>query len=155
MRRREVFLALLLAGLLGLGGAVLYPAFLAGAPADVESVSVRASGQPKDPPEPGDAWLARICLDELHRGLEAGEYEAVGETAKSAVLARLACGKTDDLAALNDLVYVLRACRYLPLVERTPEGRKSAIWLLANRPVTRLLFRALQDTNAPPRRWGE
>jgi hypothetical protein len=53
------------------------------------------------------------------------------------------------MQAMNDLVYVLRSCQYLPLADRLEGGRKTSLWLAGNRDVARLLYRAIQDANGP------
>lgn len=98
-----------------------------------------------------DGWLSETMLAELERFSASGEYRALGDRTVEAILARLACGQTQRLTTLNDLVYVLRACRYLPLAEETPGGRKFAKWLVSQRPIARRMFRALAETPSPQR----
>jgi len=107
-------------------------------------------------PKPGaidDRWLSVIALDELSQAA-AGNPGAPGpakaEVFNTAILERLRCGGFEDLAALNDLVYASRACRYLPAAGKLPGGERFAAWLAQNRGVSRLMFRALGDVKDPP-----
>lgn len=93
-----------------------------------------------------DAWLSTLALDELKRAGESGEYEKLEESIKGLILARLTRGGLDDLRALNDAVYVLKASEYLPRAIALGEGgEKLARMLLQNRQLSRLLFRAIPD----------
>jgi len=92
----------------------------------------------------GDAWLGRIALDELERAARAKGLSELRGTMRAAIFARLACGRLEELEALTDMVYVLRACEYLP---QTPDADFAA-WLLAHRPVARRLFRAIQEVGS-------
>lgn len=94
-----------------------------------------------------DAWLGRIALHQLDQAAQVGAYEELAGRLESAMLARLACGRTDNLAALNDVVYAWRACRYLPMAD----DAAFAGWLLEHREITRLLFRAMSVTADPER----
>ena len=101
-----------------------------------------ASGAARKPP---DAWMSRIALDELHRTVETAKYEELNRRIEAAALERLACGNIERFESLNDVVYVLRGCKYLPVVEKLPKGRTMVKWLVGNRYLTRRLFRALED----------
>ncbi len=96
-----------------------------------------------------DRWLGQALLAELHQAAAAGEYTDLTVRTGEAILARLTCGGLNDLTALNDLTYVLRACKYLPLAERTSGGKEFAQWLLAHRPVARRMFRAVGGRYRP------
>jgi len=99
-----------------------------------------------------ELWLSRIALDELQRcasGADGSNYSSLAERMEKAMLARLACGGADRLSVLNDLVYVKRACEYLPTVEQLPDGKKFAGWLVKNRKISRLMFRALGEVQDP------
>jgi len=112
-----------------------------------------ATTRPKTakPIEWDDAWLADIAMDELTRFAATGELDALARRIEAVILARLACGPADKLAALTDLVYVLRACRYLPLAEKASKGKDLPKYLLDNRAVSRLLLRAIGDVKDPAR----
>jgi hypothetical protein len=111
------------------------------------------TGWPADPPPRGaeaveDRWLGWQAVSELRRAADEGAYANLAARLEEAILARLSCGKVEDLDALNDLVYAWRGCKYLPLAEElsSPRGGKElSAWLVANRPLSRLLFRALGD----------
>jgi len=96
-----------------------------------------------------DAWLSELSLDELKRTSETGNYGELAERTTSAVLARLSCGRLHDLDALNDMVYVLRACAYLTAAEKLEDGDKLSKWLIEHREVSRLLFRAMAEVESP------
>lgn len=113
------------------------------------ATSAARAAPPRDPGEADEAWLGAVALDELRR-CEGGEaWARLRDELEAAALARLACGRLDRLAALTDLVYATRACAYLPVLERLPDGRKLARWLLDHRDVARRLFRALDDAREP------
>jgi hypothetical protein len=114
-----------------------------------------------------DAWLAKIAFSELDRSVENGEFDALGVRVKGAILGRLSTGKVKDLAAMTDLIYVLRACEYGKVAvelkfERTEaqaraaakaglfkDGKELFRWLVANRGLSRVLFRGMQDVSEP------
>ena len=98
-----------------------------------------------------DAWLADIAMDELKRFAATGELDALARRIEAVILARLACGPADKLDALTDLVYVLRACRYLPQAEKASGGKDLPKYLLDNPAVSRLLLRAIGDVKDPAR----
>jgi len=108
--------------------------------------TVCAVGQTTRPAPPAvfsDAWLSRICLEELESFSATGEYEVLGKRIRKAILARLGCGRLKQLAALEDMVYVLSACKYLPSADE-----ELAKWLLDHRQVARPLLRALGDVRS-------
>ena len=107
------------------------------------AVPVAAAG------EDDERWLSEIALDELSRCKGGREWERLGKELEAAILARLACGRRERLAALTDMVYAARACVYLPLAARGKGGEDFARWLLAHREVTRRLFRALEEGGSP------
>ncbi len=127
-------------GLLGLG-------LLAGAAAGQLSPGRRPATRPgkSKPAECDDRWLSEVCLDELKRFSATGEYPVLARRIQTAMLRRLQCGHLDDLAALNDMTYVLKACTYLPLAGEVAKNKEFAAWLLGHRGVSRRLFRALGD----------
>ncbi len=96
-----------------------------------------------------DAWLGQICLDELGKGSSAATYERAAGIAHMAILARLQCGRIDQLDGLAELVFVLRASKYLPLIEQVTEDKKLGTWLTANPSVARPFFRALAGMVTP------
>jgi tetratricopeptide (TPR) repeat protein len=101
------------------------------------------------PGEIDDRWLSVVALDELRDAARTGRYAATAERLEQAMLERVSCGSFGKLAPLNDTVYADRACRYLLLGEKLPEGKKFAAWLLGNRGISRLMFRALGDVKSP------
>ena len=88
-----------------------------------------------------DRWLGTIALDQLERAATGNRLAELRDQMREAIFGRLSCGRLEDLGALTDMVYVLRACEYLPQTR----DREFAGWLLARRAVARLLFRAIQD----------
>jgi hypothetical protein len=97
-----------------------------------------------------DTWLSEALLAELKATgspeaarLGAQRYGQLSEHILDVLLDRVALGPIDDLGAVNDAVYVLSACRYLPLVEKLDGGAALADWLVARPAVARVLFRAL------------
>ena len=114
------------------------------------AVKVKPTTRRVRKPRAGDeGWLSKVMLAELERFSATGEYRALGSRTCEAILARLTCGETQKLGSLNDLVYVLRACRYLPLAEKTAGGKKFARWLVSQRAVARRMFRALAEVPSP------
>lgn len=109
------------------------------------------------PPAKGpidEKWISRIVLDELQaqtaatRYWKESDYDGLARRTEAAMLARLRCGHLNQLAALNDMVYVRRACRYIPLAVKTADKAFGA-WLVDNREVSRLLFRAMEGRRKP------
>jgi tetratricopeptide (TPR) repeat protein len=96
-----------------------------------------------------ERWLSEIVLDELKKFSATGEHQQLAERMKNAILARLMCGQVDRLAGLNDMMYVFRACAYLPMAEEATGGKELAEWLLEHREVSRRLFRAMEDVEKP------
>jgi len=126
-----------------------------------------------------DTWLAKIALSELERSVENGEFDALSARVKGAILGRLSTGKVQDFAAMTDLIYVLRACDYGKVamaLKFEPTGAKAKAkakaktktktkvaaragafkdgkelfkWLVANRGLSRVLFRGMQDVSEP------
>jgi len=90
-----------------------------------------------------------IVLDELRRVSGAEQREELGKQLRAAALTRLGCGRLDKFDALIDMVYAMRACEHLPLIEKDDSGRKLAAWLLDHPVVSRLLFRALGEVKSP------
>jgi len=101
-----------------------------------------ASGKPA-PVE--DGWLSKAVLADLEAAAASGQYEALRTRTRQAVVERLACGQFDNLTALNDMIYVLRASEHLPLAAGTEGGKPLAAWLVNNRDVSRRLFRAMDS----------
>ncbi|MCP4378937.1 MAG: transglutaminase domain-containing protein, partial [bacterium] len=115
----------------------------------------------------GDAWMVKVALSELDRVADSGEFDVLSARVKGAILGRLSTGKLKSLTEMHDLIYVLRACKYGKLAaelefERTEAEAKIAAkggmfkdgnelfkWLIANRELSRLLFRAMQDVSEP------
>ncbi|MDP6634276.1 MAG: hypothetical protein QGG42_05225 [Phycisphaerae bacterium] len=114
-----------------------------------------------------DAWLSKIALSELNRSVENGEFDELSARIKGAVLGRISTGKISNPAVMTDLIYVLRACEYGKAAmelkfERTEAQAKTASrtglfkdgkelfkWLIANRGLSRILFRGMQDVGEP------
>ena len=108
-----------------------------------------------------DDWLGKIALEQLRQTVAdegkssqtAKKYSALSALMKKAIFARLACGGLNKFSSLNDMVFVLRACKYLPLVEGISKdkeaNKKFALWLVENRAVSRRLFRGLEDVRFP------
>ncbi len=100
----------------------------------------------------GDEWLAKIALSELDRAAENGGFDELAAKVKGAVLGRLSTGKVNNLTDMSELIYVLRACEYGKVAARAgmfKDGKELFKWLLANRGLSRLLFRGMQDVNEP------
>ena len=125
------------------------------APAAVGGAATRAaaapaaSGPAKFLPTVDDKWLAEAALAELKRYAATGEYEALAPKLEQAALARLAAGRTDDLAALSQLVFCYKACAYFALAEKLDGGKETVQWLLAHDRPAQTLFRALADVKDP------
>ena len=114
-----------------------------------------------------DAWLSKIALSELDRVAETGEFDELATKVHAAILGRLSTGKVKDLSTMTDLVYVLRACDFGKVAagmefKRTEAQAKLAAraglfkdgkgllkWLLANRSLSRVLFRGMEDAGEP------
>ncbi|MBL7220807.1 MAG: hypothetical protein ISS69_11885 [Phycisphaerae bacterium] len=114
-----------------------------------------------------DAWLSKIALSELDRSVENGEFDALSARIKGAILGRLSTGKVQDMAVMIDLVYVLRACEYGKVAMKLKfqhtetqarlaarsgmfkDGKELFKWLVANRGLSRVLFRGMQDVGEP------
>jgi hypothetical protein len=114
-----------------------------------------------------DAWMVKVALSELDRVADSGEFDALSARVKGAILGRLSTGKLKSLTEMRDLIYVLRACEYGKLAvelefKRTEaeakiaaktgmfkDGRELFKWLVANRGLSRLLFRGMQDVSEP------
>ena len=134
---------------LGLLASPLLCAMLAAGPA-AELTVLAAAGAPA--PGSGavnDRWMAEVAGAELERFAASGELAVLATRVRSAMLARLACGRFDDFSALTELVYVYRACGYLLLAEEMSDGKAFARWLLEHKAVSRRLFRALEDVPEP------
>ena len=96
-----------------------------------------------------DDWLSQIALDELARAAAKGEFAELGETVRSACLARLCAGRVDQLQAVNDLWFVCRACRHLDTAQQLPDGAAMVKMLLADHDLARLLIRAVDGSPDP------
>ncbi len=103
----------------------------------------------RKPAEFNDAWMGPLFLTKLSAAAQSGAYDELKKETEAALLARAAAGPVDKLSAVNDLVYVLRACEYLPLAQKGPAGDKLATLLLENRELSRRLFRALDIRPKP------
>lgn len=96
-----------------------------------------------------ERWLRWIVLDELRRCGPGAARRQLAKRLERVALARLACGRLGEMAALSDLVYALRACEALELLEQDAAGRELAGWLLARREISRRLFRAISEVPEP------
>jgi len=96
-----------------------------------------------------DAWLSELFLDELKQTVETGKYDELAQRTESAILSRLSCGRFHDLDALNEMVYVLRACVYLPVAQKLEDGDELVKWLIEHADISRELFRAMGDVKPP------
>lgn len=125
-------------------------------------LSGTAAGQTTRPAKPtdkrfDDGWLGEIALEQLTRtvlarqdSLKTGEkYLELAKLMEKAIIARLTCGHVDELKSLNDMVFVLRACRLLPATYEITGNGKFAKWLIEHRAVSRRLFRAVEDVRLP------
>ncbi len=92
-----------------------------------------------------DNWMGTVCLEELKNAVEKNALPDLKKRLEAAVLARLSCGQLNDMDALTDAVYVLRACEYLPEAGRTASGAKLANMLAGNREVARHLYRSIDS----------
>jgi hypothetical protein len=119
------------------------------------------------PARADDAWMSKIALSELKLAADSGEFDALEKRVKGAILGRLSTGKIKNLDAMVDMIYVLRACQYGNVAmeikfERTEakakvaardglfkDGKAMFKWLIANRGVSRVLFRGMQDLEDP------
>ncbi len=108
-----------------------------------------ARGASSDAEAAEHRWLSRVVLDELTRCAGGAQWRRLGKHLEEAALARLACGRYDVLDDLVDVVYARRACTYLPMLAEADGGKELARWLLDHRDVSRLLFRALPQAEAP------
>ena len=98
-----------------------------------------------DPTPLDDRWLGQAALCELEIAAQSGQYADLEKRVQTWIVQRLCCGNLANLDSLNDLVYVRRACRYLPLADSVDRKKRLSEFLLKNRDVSRLLFRAMQD----------
>ncbi|MFB3893424.1 MAG: tetratricopeptide repeat protein [Phycisphaerae bacterium] len=105
--------------------------------------------KPAPPAELDDRWLSVVAMEEFAKAAKDGDWPGLEKRAQELIYQRLVCGRLDRLQALNDLVYCLRAARYLPMADKIDATKKLSAWLAANRDVSRLLFRAMQDVAAP------
>mgnify|MGYP006289180777 CR=1 FL=1 len=96
-----------------------------------------------------DAWLAKACLAELDRCVETGQFKALEDRVREIIVDRAAWGKFTDLGVAVDLVYVQKAAKYINDYEQFGGGRELGKWLVENRDVARVLFRALGDAKSP------
>ena len=97
-----------------------------------------------------DAWLGKLALMRLDEAAASGEYAALSAYVGKLIQARSACVSVSDLSTINDLVYVHRAAKVLP--EAVKVGKAPfAKYLVSNRPVLRLLLRAMGDMPSPPK----
>lgn len=96
-----------------------------------------------------DRWLSAAVMEEFARAAKQPDWPSAEKRAQALIVQRLACGHLDKMGALNDLVYVLRASRYLPMADRADPTGKLSSWLAANRDVSRLLLRALPEAKSP------
>lgn len=107
-----------------------------------------SAGEPAGPPARADApdhrWLSHVVLDELARCAAPEQWRRLEVELEAAVLARLSCGRLEALGDLNDMVFALRACKYLPLAHRLGGGELAG-GLAAHRGLARRLYRALGD----------
>jgi hypothetical protein len=115
------------------------------------STSKPATSRPASP-GPGklvEKWIGKQLAQELADASAAGKYEDLAKSVDRLILERLACGHLDQMEALTDLVYVRRACKYLPMADKEDDTKQFSAWLVKNREVSRLLFRALPEMEKP------
>lgn len=96
-----------------------------------------------------DRRLSEQAMQDLARACKDGNFAAAEARTRGWLFQRLARGPLDRLQAPTDMVYVLRACRYLALADRIDKERKLSAWLAGRRDVSRLLFRALEEVPSP------
>jgi tetratricopeptide (TPR) repeat protein len=105
-----------------------------------------------------DRWLAAEAESLVRQAVATGDparLAEAGERIDALTLARLCCGKPDDLDALADLVHHRRAAKRLAealrIMRPAPwDGKALAAWLTANPAAARTICRALEDAkNAP------
>jgi len=134
------------------GRALVLGAFLAASAVWLvpETAAAPATTRLVKPGPLAEEWLVRAALDELQEAAAGGasKLAELKERMSEAILARLSCGRLDQMEALNSMFYVLEACKYLSLARETCD-EKFARWLADNRGVSRLLFRALEDVKSP------
>ena len=93
-------------------------------------------------PMPDDTWLAKVFMVKLAEAGKAWQFDKLAREVEEAILARVCCEqRIGKLGTLNDLVYVMRACKYLPEA-REAGGKDLADFLLENHKVARRLYRA-------------
>lgn len=98
---------------------------------------------------PFDAWMARAMSMKLEAAKTAEDYRALAAEAEGVVLARLALGQFEDIAALSEMLHVWRACRVLPDAQDTHE--QMAAFLVAEKPFAKQFFRAVAQQSPPGR----
>ena len=151
-------------GLLCVFSIMVFIGLAMGQPSDHDTPAVPGTTKPvtSRPAKPADkkfddSWLGEIALEQLKQvvlsqqdSLQTGEkYLELATLMEKAILARLTCGHIDELKSLNDMVFVLRACRHLPLTYEITGDGKFAKWLIEHRAVSRRLFRAIEDIRLP------
>ena len=104
---------------------------------------------PKPPDDFDDRWLSVMAMAELAHAAKDGQWSDLEKWAQTLITQRLACGRLDKMQGLNDLVFVLRASRYLEIADRLEPKRNLSSFLASNRSVARLLFRAIQEVPKP------
>lgn len=128
------------------------------------TITVCAATRAADPPQPTptaatrpartavkfeDWWIPKAVLHKLGDAVEKRTLGELRGRIEAAILARVSCQKRiKDLEALTTMVYVLDACKYLPKAHDVG-GAEYVAFLVANRPVSRRLFRALSRTPRP------
>lgn len=96
-----------------------------------------------------EKWMSKEMMQELADASAAGKYEDLAKHVDTLIIERLACGHLDQMEALTDLVYVRRACKYLPMADKVDDTKQFSAWLVKNHEVSRLLFRALPELEKP------
>jgi hypothetical protein len=96
-----------------------------------------------------EKWIGKQLAQELADASAAGKYEGLAKRVDTLILERLACGHVDQMETLSDLIYVRRACKYLPMADKVDDTKQFSAWLVKNREVSRLLFRALPEMQKP------
>lgn len=92
-----------------------------------------------------DKHLSQIALAQLQQASGDGNYGHVGNRITGAMVQRLSLGPIDR-QVLCDMMFVARACHYLPTVEKLDGGKDAAAFLVTNPDIARRLFRAMEDT---------
>jgi len=110
---------------------------------------IGAAGAARPAPGPSnDAWLGELALKRLDDAVKTGKYATLAADVEKLIQARATCVEINDLATINDLVYVHRAAKVLPEAAKVGKAEFAA-YLASHREVLRLLLRAMGDTPSP------